>query len=742
MSSPGVTPLDLPDAPPELADARVKAWHEAVTIPTYVPDEPSAYPAFLEARVYQGSSGKVYPLPMTERIAEEPVDVAWDAVHLENEWVRLMVLPELGGRIHVGRDKVRDYDFFYRNDVIKPALVGLAGPWVSGGVELNWPQHHRPATYLPVTTTIEHDEATGAVTLWCSDHDPLLRMKGMHGVRLHPDKAVVELVVRLHNRTELPQTFLWWANVAAEVHEEYQSFFPPDVHYVADHANRATVSFPAASGPYYGVDYPARVDAEHPDADRLDWYRNIRVPTSYMVLETAGEFFGGYDHRAGAGFVHWADRHVSPGKKQWTWGTEPFGRAWDRNLSDSGAPYVELMAGVYTNNQPDFTWLAPGETRTFSQVWYPIGGIGPAQAATLDAAARMEGSSEGVRVAVAVTSPQAGALVELARNGETVWSTTADLDPATPLLTTADVEAEGLTLTVRAADGSPLLRLAPAEAGEAEVPPPAHEPPPPADVASADELYVIGTHLEQYRHATRSPEDWWGEALRRDPGDARCNRAMGERRYRAGAYEEAETFLRAGLARERSRGPLGRALAPGKHHRALCLSRQARALRGGGQRRVAGDLRVRLPQEHGRGGHTGQRVGVRLGLGRVAVGELRHQHGGGAAEAAALAGRVEERLRASRLVRLGRPVAEGPAGRLADGRRETQPFQAGLGGVDAGGGRCLGELGEGGAECGAQLRPPGRVGWPGRRTRTGLGWEARAPRWEHDRTSPGGSGPG
>lgn len=552
MSSPGVTPLDLPDAPPELADARVKAWHEAVTIPTYVPDEPSAYPAFLEARVYQGSSGKVYPLPMTERIAEEPVDVAWDAVHLENEWVRLMVLPELGGRIHVGRDKVRDYDFFYRNDVIKPALVGLAGPWVSGGVELNWPQHHRPATYLPVTTTIEHDEATGAVTLWCSDHDPLLRMKGMHGVRLHPDKAVVELVVRLHNRTELPQTFLWWANVAAEVHEEYQSFFPPDVHYVADHANRATVSFPAASGPYYGVDYPARVDAEHPDADRLDWYRNIPVPTSYMVLETAGEFFGGYDHRAGAGFVHWADRHVSPGKKQWTWGTELFGRAWDRNLSDSGAPYVELMAGVYTNNQPDFTWLAPGETRTFSQVWYPIGGIGPAQAATLDAAARMEGSSEGVRVGVAVTSPQAGALVELARNGETVWSTTADLDPATPLLTTADVEAEGLTLTVRAADGSPLLRLAPAEAGEAEVPPPAHEPPPPADVASADELYVIGTHLEQYRHATRSPEDWWGEALRSDPGDARCNRAMGERRYRAGAYEEAETFLRAGLARERS----------------------------------------------------------------------------------------------------------------------------------------------------------------------------------------------
>jgi len=137
-----------------------------------------------------------------------------------------MILPQIGGRIHAARDKTKGYDIFYRQDVIKPALVGLAGPWISGGVEFNWPQHHRPATFMPVDAEIEH-HPDGSVTVWCSDHDPMQRMKGMHGVCLHPGRSVIELKVRAHNRTTLTQTFLWWANVVTRVHEGYQSFFRP-----------------------------------------------------------------------------------------------------------------------------------------------------------------------------------------------------------------------------------------------------------------------------------------------------------------------------------------------------------------------------------------------------------------------------------------------------------------------------------------------------------------------------------
>ena len=254
----------LPDVPEHLAEASVAAWSEPIVIDTYLPEAPADYPAFLDRRVYQGSSGRVYPLPFHEKISQEKAPHEWQAVHLENEWVRLVILPELGGRIHIGYDKTADYDFFYRNNVIKPALVGLAGPWISGGVEFNWPQHHRPATFLPTDFEIEH-EADGAVTVWCSDHDPFARMKGMHGIRLRPDSALIEARVRLTNRTDDTQTFLWWANVAGAAHDDYQSFFPTDVHFVADHAKRAIASYPEVDGRYYGVDYPAQVTADRPD---------------------------------------------------------------------------------------------------------------------------------------------------------------------------------------------------------------------------------------------------------------------------------------------------------------------------------------------------------------------------------------------------------------------------------------------------------------------------------------------
>ncbi len=117
------------------------AWSEPVVIPTYPTPPADRNPMFLEKRVYQGSSGRVYPNPVIDSVSDQPVERSWTAVHLENEYLRLMVLPEIGGRIHVGLDRTNGYDFFYRQNVIKPALVGLLGPWISGGVEFNWPQH-------------------------------------------------------------------------------------------------------------------------------------------------------------------------------------------------------------------------------------------------------------------------------------------------------------------------------------------------------------------------------------------------------------------------------------------------------------------------------------------------------------------------------------------------------------------------------------------------------------------------
>ena len=161
----------------------VRCWEQQVVIPTYPVQDADPNPMFLEKRVYQGSSGKVYPNPFTDRVALEKIDKTYRAIMLENEYVQLMILPEIGGRIFAGLDKTNGYDFFYRQHVVKPALVGLLGPWISGGVEFNWPQHHRPSTYMPVHAAIEEDP-DGSRTVWLSEHDPMLRMKGMVGVSL------------------------------------------------------------------------------------------------------------------------------------------------------------------------------------------------------------------------------------------------------------------------------------------------------------------------------------------------------------------------------------------------------------------------------------------------------------------------------------------------------------------------------------------------------------------------------
>ena len=516
----------------------VRCWEQQVTLPTYPVPAADPNPMFLEKRVYQGSSGRVYPNPITDHLSLEKKDVSHRAIFLENEFIQLMILPDIGGRIHVGLDKTNQYDFFYRQQVIKPALVGLLGPWISGGVEFNWPQHHRPSTYMPVHSAIEK-HSDGSRTVWLSEHDPMLRMKGMIGICLSPGKAIVEGKVRLFNRTPLPQTFLWWANVAVHAHDKYQAFFPPDLAFVADHARRAISSFPIAHGVYYGVDYRPGTD--------ITWYKNIPVPTSYMVAESRYDFLGGYDHARNAGLVQTSNHHLAPGKKLWTWGNAEFGYGWDRNLTDEDGPYIELMMGAFTDNQPDFSWLQPYEFRSFSQYWYPIQKIGPAKNANTHAAINLEFQQGSAHIGVCVTSRRKLRAM-LTRRGHEVFAERIELTPGTPFLraiAAPEGVAEEYRLTVLDESGKELISYQPEDLRDRQAPSPAVEPPQPTEIASTDELYLTGLHLEQYRHATRSPEPYWVEGLKRDPGDSRLNNAMGLACLRRGLFAEAaEHFAR------------------------------------------------------------------------------------------------------------------------------------------------------------------------------------------------------
>ena len=520
-------------------------WEETITIPTYEAGRPDKNPMFLEKRVYQGSSGRVYPHPVTETLSDVKTDKKYRAVFLENDYLKVMVLPEIGGRIQRIYDKTNGYDCVYYNEVIKPALVGLAGPWISGGIEFNWPQHHRPSTFDPVSCTFRRN-ADGSATVIVGETEKMTHTHSAAAFTLYPDKAYVEIKAHLYNPTSLPKTFLWWANPAVEVNDNTQSVFPPDVHAVMDHGKRDVSKFPIADGVYYKVDYAPGTD--------ISRYKNIPVPTSYMAYHSDFDFVGNYDHGKNAGLLHVADHHISPGKKQWTWGCGDFGRSWDRNLSDDGRPYIELMTGVFTDNQPDFTFLAPYESKSFTQYFMPYKNAGAVKNANEDAMVNLESENGRIRLRV-YTSGEFSGSVLLSQGDKVLVNEQVSLSPLHTYDREIEGENDGLYFALIDGDGSIVLEYAPQEEAEEETPAPAQASPLPEDIETIEELYLTAVHLEQYRHATYDPDDYYREGLRRDAGDIRLNNGYGKRLYARGLYEEAEEHFRRAVKRSTMKNP-------------------------------------------------------------------------------------------------------------------------------------------------------------------------------------------
>ena len=530
----------------------VRVWEEDVSIPTYGVGRPDKNPMFLDKRIYQGSSGRVYPHPVIDKIEDEKKPQAYRMAVLENEYLRIEIMPELGGRVYRALDKTNGYDFVYYNRVIKPALVGLAGPWISGGIEFNWPQHHRPNTFGPVEFRLA-ENGDGSATVWVGEIDRMYGTKVTAGFTLRPGKAYLEIEAQLYNRTPEPQTFLWWANPAVAVNDHTQSVFPPDVTAVFDHGKRDVSRFPIATGTYYKMDYSSGVD--------ISRYKNIPVPTSYMAYRSEYDFVGGYDHGVGAGLLHVANHHISPGKKQWTWGNGDFGRTWDRHLTDEDGPYIELMTGVYTDNQPDFAWLQPYEEKSFKQYFMPYKDIGVVKNASVDAAVNLEVDEAERRATVMAyaTSAFEGATVELKGRRRTYFKETVGLSPEDTFKKAIGLDEEeaahDLTVSVRDSGGRTLISYRPARPSIEQVPDAAKPLPPAKELKTNEQLYLAGLHLEQYRHATYEPEAYYLEGLERDPSDIRLNTAYGTLLLRRGLLKESEAHFRKAVASLTWRNP-------------------------------------------------------------------------------------------------------------------------------------------------------------------------------------------
>ncbi len=541
----GCLALTLPLATQAIAQSVVNMREESILLPTYLAGEPDRNPIFYDGRSYQGARGPIYPYPLMDNLTDARVDKAYKAVTLENEFIRMDVLPEIGGRIFTALDKTNDYDFFYRQHVIKPALVGMLGAWISGGVEWNIPHHHRATSYMPVDYRLV-ENPDGSRTVWVGEIELRHRMRWEIGLTVYPGKSYIEATVRLYNRTPLVNSFLYWANPAVFANPDYQVIFPPDTNIVTFHAKDQFSYWPISSSVFNGVDYTRGVD--------ISWWKNHPNPTSFFAWGSEMNFHAGYDHGKKAGVVEVGNHHIVVGKKFWEWGNGPEGRLWDRILTDTDGPYIELMVGAYSDNQPDYSWIQPSEVKSFRQCWYPIRDIGGVKNATREAAVNLDvEAGKAIRLGFNATSEYADARVLLQAGARTLLDQRVTISPARPFVTSLvlppDLHAEDLKASLHSAEGKELVSYTPVREEKTPLPEPVKAPPPPGEIKSSDELYFTGLRIEQMHDPLHDPYAYFEEGLRRDPADFRCNTALGILYCKRGMYSEAEARLRRAIIR-------------------------------------------------------------------------------------------------------------------------------------------------------------------------------------------------
>lgn len=475
LNSPDVTPAQfaLPPTPPDLKGA-VKAWSEPVTLSTELAGRPNRNPEFLGG----GLRPYGYPLPAASKIAAVVASHPWESLHLENEFLRLLILPGVAGRIHLALEKSSGQDILYRPETLR---VTDASTPVPGGLEIHWPSYPRPRT-LTSTQHFVEEHGDGSRTVWCSSFDPQTRIKGMHGFCLYPGRAYIETKVRLFNRTSF-------------VHE---------------------VNWSATAGvPAFGnlVPLPSETPADQPP------------------------FSGFYSNAAQRGLLHIANGALSGAQTLTLHST-----------------HGEVRAAVYSNEPSSATALMPGETKAFSQFWYPYTNIGPVDAANIDAAVRLSFGDSAAVVGAAVTRSFGKAAVVLEAAGNVVARWNRDLTPSDPVREEVTLPPgltpDSLTLKILTSAGRELISYTPKGDTATVASPTTSASPdlsPPKKLASPEALYRSGLRA-RYRHGSPyKPEDYWIEALKRDPNHAASHNALGLLLLGRGEFGEAEARFRSAV---------------------------------------------------------------------------------------------------------------------------------------------------------------------------------------------------
>ena len=521
--------------------AQVKISEESWILPTYEVKPPDKNPMFFKGESYQGASKVIYPYALNDMISNDKTEKEWKALILENEYIKLCVTPEIGGKLYYATDKTTDYNFVYKNNVVKPANIGMTGAWVSGGIEWCVIHHHRASTMLPVDYTLV-ENTDGSKTIWIGETEPRHRMRWTIGITMFPGKSVYQTEVKIHNPTPFTNTFLYWANVAAHTNSDYQVIFPPSTTIATYHAKNSFTNWPFSTEVYNGRDFTKGVD--------ISWWQNSVNQNSYFAYDLQEDFMGGYDHGRETGTVHIGDHNIVKGAKLWEWGSGKHGQATEGRLTETDGPYVEIMVGAFSDNQPDYSWIRPYEVKSFKQYWFPIKDIGGFKNANLNGAVNLEKrESDKVFLGYYSTRKIEKANIILKKKGQIIFEKQVEISPEKSF--TANIQVEGdieltdlYTEMTNAENGESLITFQPVQIKKPEkLPEEVKRPEPPEEIATNEELFLTGSRILQFYNPTLNAMDYFEEALKRDPGDIRTNTAVGNICLKNWEYEKARDYF-------------------------------------------------------------------------------------------------------------------------------------------------------------------------------------------------------
>jgi tetratricopeptide (TPR) repeat protein len=512
-----------------------KAWEGTIVIPTYGWSDdvnPQFWALQSGARYSITVKGAIiYPYTMQDYLTRTKADRTYKALFLENEYLKVTCLPELGGRLHSVFDKTEGKEMFHYNHVIKPSMIAMRGAFITGGVEWNaGPQVHTVTIASPVDAILGQNP-DGSAYIEVNNLEQTLRTRWTVRVTLHPGKAYLDEQIRIFNPEDAISPYYFWNCTAFPCRNGTRFIYPMTLG--TDHYGVKFFHWPISNG------------------KDISWLKNYETSSSIFSVNCIYDFFGAYDVDMNRGIVQVADHHELSGKKAWTWGTWDFGLVSQENLTDDDGPYIEVQSGPLPT-QSDYGMLPPRGAVSWQEYWYPVHGLGDGfEYATKDVAVQTVRKGGTLELRILSTGDFPGASCDLSQGQRQLLSKIVNLTPKGPqVVTLSPVPQEPVDVTIKDAASKVLASFAtPLPIPETPEPEPSKLMSTPESELTVEQIYLRGRKYDLATNRTRARETY-KKALTKDPQYSPALRALAVLDVEAGLYEKAAQRLKEAVARD------------------------------------------------------------------------------------------------------------------------------------------------------------------------------------------------